>query len=129
MRNTSARRGRQSLRKARKMRFSPFWLNIKMPDNILKMGREKDGGGGKRTWSGVDVGELLREKWPRPDRRGRLQPRELELSSPEVYYLASSLLTRRQMVLALKSVIPPIFLFPIQENSKGRVLLNNRTFF
>jgi hypothetical protein len=35
MRNTSARRGRQSLRNARKMRFSPFWLKMRMPDNMV----------------------------------------------------------------------------------------------
>jgi hypothetical protein len=34
MRKTSARRGRQSLRKARKMRFSPFWLKMRMPESM-----------------------------------------------------------------------------------------------
>lgn len=36
MRKTSARRGRQSLRKARKMRFSPFWLKIRIPESMAK---------------------------------------------------------------------------------------------
>lgn len=36
MRNTSARRGRQSLRKARKMRFSPFWLKMRIPESIAE---------------------------------------------------------------------------------------------
>jgi hypothetical protein len=31
----SARRGRQSGLKARKMRFSPFWLNIRIPEIIV----------------------------------------------------------------------------------------------
>lgn len=35
MRKTSARRGRQSLRKARKIKFSPFWLKIRIPESIL----------------------------------------------------------------------------------------------
>lgn len=35
MRKMSARRGRQSLRKARKMRFSPFWLKIRIPDSMV----------------------------------------------------------------------------------------------
>ena len=35
MRNTSASRGRQSLRNARKIRFSPFWLKIRIPESIL----------------------------------------------------------------------------------------------
>lgn len=38
MRKTSARRGRQSLRKARKMRFSPFWLKMSTPDSIVNGG-------------------------------------------------------------------------------------------
>ena len=32
----SARRGRQSLRKARKMRFSPFWLKMRIPESIVE---------------------------------------------------------------------------------------------
>ena len=36
MRKTSERRGRQSLRKARKMRFSPFWLKMRMPESMLE---------------------------------------------------------------------------------------------
>src|SRR4051794_36429262 len=35
IRNTSASRGRQSLRNARKIRFSPFWLKIRIPDSIV----------------------------------------------------------------------------------------------
>lgn len=38
MRKMSASRGRQSLRKARKIRFSPFWLKIKIPESILRLG-------------------------------------------------------------------------------------------
>jgi hypothetical protein len=39
MRKTSASRGRQSFRNARNIRFSPFWLKISMPDNILEARR------------------------------------------------------------------------------------------
>lgn len=40
MRKMSASLGRQSERKARKMRFSPFWLKMRMPEIILKLSRE-----------------------------------------------------------------------------------------
>ena len=46
MRKTSASRGRQSFRKARKMRFSPFWLKTRIPDSIL-IGDE--GGASRRS--------------------------------------------------------------------------------
>ena len=36
MRKMSARRGRQSWRKERKMRFSPFWLKMRMPESIVE---------------------------------------------------------------------------------------------
>lgn len=36
MRKTSDRRGRQSLRNCRKIRFSPFWLKRRMPESILE---------------------------------------------------------------------------------------------
>src|SRR6188768_1707981 len=51
MRKTSASRGRQSFRKARKMRFSPFWLKIRMPDSIVAFYR------GSATGSGADDSE------------------------------------------------------------------------
>lgn len=41
MRKTSARRGRQSLRKARKMRFSPFWLKMSTPESIFAERQEE----------------------------------------------------------------------------------------
>jgi len=34
MRKMSARRARQSERNARKMRFSPFWLKIRIPESM-----------------------------------------------------------------------------------------------
>ena len=42
MRKTSASRGRQSFRNARKIRFSPFWLKIRIPDSIVIGGRGED---------------------------------------------------------------------------------------
>lgn len=44
IRNMSARRGRQSDRNERKMRFSPFWLKIRMPESIIAVVN----GGGSR---------------------------------------------------------------------------------
>lgn len=54
IRNMSARRGRQSDRNERKMRFSPFWLKIRMPESIIAVvGRE-------RGWEWELVIEMLR---------------------------------------------------------------------
>jgi hypothetical protein len=38
MRKMSERRGRQSLRKARKIRFSPFWLKSIIPEIMVECG-------------------------------------------------------------------------------------------
>jgi len=37
MRKMSASRGRQSERKERNMRFSPFWLKMRMPESMVVM--------------------------------------------------------------------------------------------
>jgi hypothetical protein len=51
MRKTSASRGRQSFRKALKIRFSPFWLKTRIPDNMVM--------GGFGGWYGVGLGGAI----------------------------------------------------------------------